>query len=1304
MAWPGLTALLGLVGNDKGSEGLFFLPPGGGGGEGAGSASPDRENPPPTDLDPGNKDPIVLTRVEIGSNSNSFPLGTHKDLQLTAIYSNNTNNQVTDLVNWISDDETIIEIDTNQEDHPGRVIARSLGTTTIRSSFQGKAGSIELTVTNAALIRIEADPSNLSIIRGMSSEFHITGIYTDGSTEDLTDNANTSYSFTTDIATPNQPTTSRMRGLSVGSSALTIAHTAPGGTFQDTMNITVTSPALVSIQTEPENPSRALGLTKQFTATGIYENGETQDITEDVTWISQDPTKAIFYAHPIPKGEIQTLEEGTVPIQAQLGTVFSNTTTLTITQKQLTSIAISPSSYNLAKGLNHNFTATGTFTDNTTEDITDEVTWSSSNPSVATISNASPNRGRTTALEIGSTSIQASYSTFSASAVLNVTSAILTSLAVVPNNAETVSGEFRQYSAIGTYSDASTQDLTALVTWSISPSSRASISNSSGNQGRLEGISAGSVTITANHTSPNLSATANGTILAADTTPPTILSATSLSPTTVQVTFSEAVNSIQATNVNNFKIARTVNLSGTCSNNSNFSSPQTTDFTITSVTPYGGSGAVYVLHLSASQTYGLNYTLIGNKTGISDLADNFLGCSNSASFEGQAMLRVTSATCNSLNRIALTFSKPVLGGNVAGSAECDSIASCSQKYRLVDTGLGSITSAHIFDGTVCGGAPANSSRLCITHSLLQGGSNYNIIAANGIDGDGFNDASYGAIRDFTNSEDLQSNPRDRAGFSGCGVAPNNFADGPISTDTFGDGTSFGYLTNYNNQIYVGPNAKGNSAARFNFDGTSPQNVGFTIEKHVGHSNTASSRDGGIGVPPFVTMGHSGCTLNNANLTEGCGPDNENGRGSFSKVELHGSEFLIMGGSRNVDPNDKMKRYKYIYMSSDTGETLNFKWIRLGVIAGDSTEGVQSFVSLNNRVYAGFAKLNEPFTCTGMPEPCGQLSRNTPDFGVIRFKTGATDNNACGIDQNCDAGANTRGTRFRIDNVDYFGGTNANNDKTITDNWGKYVGIDSLFVFRNRIYGANGGHHKVNHNGSIIRSNSDDPGICNSGQNNTCESFTEIGPRSHPFWHGTGTNENRWFSIELRKAADFSPADHAFAQFTEYKGNLYVTRTICDTAQSSAATHAATFFMNSIAGCTDGTFNNRKPQLWKCVPETTGNANTCEAGDWSVVGDNGTGISNFGSSSNHSATMIVANGNYLYYGMDNQYGVQVWRTNIENPSSNISEWERINTDGFGDTDMRNIFSAISVPVGSQKFVYISVGKNGTPLKIFRQQND
>jgi uncharacterized protein YjdB len=51
----------------------------------------------------------------------------------------------------------------------------------------------------------------------------------------------------------------------------------------------------------------------------------------------------------------------------------------------LTSIAVLPANPSVAAGLTQQFTATGTFSNKTTEDLTALVTWSSSNLPVATI-------------------------------------------------------------------------------------------------------------------------------------------------------------------------------------------------------------------------------------------------------------------------------------------------------------------------------------------------------------------------------------------------------------------------------------------------------------------------------------------------------------------------------------------------------------------------------------------------------------------------------------------------------------------------------------------------------------------------------------------------------------------------------------------------------------------------------------------------------------------------------------------------------------------------------------------------------
>src|SRR5216684_501191 len=47
-------------------------------------------------------------------------------------------------------------------------------------------------------------------------------------------------------------------------------------------------PTLVSLQVTPANPSVAEGSQQQFTATGTFSDGSTQDLTRLVTWASSD--------------------------------------------------------------------------------------------------------------------------------------------------------------------------------------------------------------------------------------------------------------------------------------------------------------------------------------------------------------------------------------------------------------------------------------------------------------------------------------------------------------------------------------------------------------------------------------------------------------------------------------------------------------------------------------------------------------------------------------------------------------------------------------------------------------------------------------------------------------------------------------------------------------------------------------------------------------------------------------------------------------------------------------------------------
>ena len=79
-------------------------------------------------------------------------------------------------------------------------------------------------------------------------------------------------------------------------------------------------------------------------------------------------------------------------------------------------------------------------------------------------------------------------------------SPVLTSLQVTPNNASVVAGLTQRFTATGEFSDGSTRDLTASVTWSSSNANIATI-NFSGTPGLAKGVAPGNVTISASSNS-----------------------------------------------------------------------------------------------------------------------------------------------------------------------------------------------------------------------------------------------------------------------------------------------------------------------------------------------------------------------------------------------------------------------------------------------------------------------------------------------------------------------------------------------------------------------------------------------------------------------------------------------------------------------------------------------------------------------------------------------------------------------------------------------------------------------------------
>ena len=418
----------------------------------------------------------------------------HSKLQFiaTGIYADQSTQDITAFAAWATSDESIAVI-SNDTASRGTATSMTTGSITISASLGGITGSTPATVTPATLVSLAITPVNSGIARGTSQQFTAMGIYSDNTTQDLTASATWSSSDASVASISNAPgSQGSATGRAIGSANITATLDGLSGATA----LTVTPATLVSLSVDPTNPSIALGLGRQFTATGIFSDYTVQDLTASAIWSSSDPSVALISNMAGSMGMAISLTTGPTTITASLGSI-SGTTILTVTPATPIFLTITPADPSIARGTSRQFTTTGTFSDNTTQNVTESVAWYSSDAGVAEISNASGSKGLATSVATGSTTITASLSSISGTTTLTVTPAILVSLVITPVNSRITLGTRQQFTAMGTYSDGSTQDLTTSVAWSSSNFAVAYMSNAVGSSGTAIAFAEGSAIITA---------------------------------------------------------------------------------------------------------------------------------------------------------------------------------------------------------------------------------------------------------------------------------------------------------------------------------------------------------------------------------------------------------------------------------------------------------------------------------------------------------------------------------------------------------------------------------------------------------------------------------------------------------------------------------------------------------------------------------------------------------------------------------------------------------------------------------------
>ena len=357
-----------------------------------------------------------------------------------------------------------------------RVFTLLLGLVSLLSFLNCGTGS-----SAPKLQKIMLTPANPTLAKGENLQFAAMGGYSDGSQQALGDSVTwqTSAGNVASITDQGQVT-----ALSEGSAQVSASYQGMTGST----TVAIGAPALITITVSPNPSSVPVGESEQLAAVGTFSDGTVQDLTQSVSWSSSPSGMAAVN----PVGLVNGIAAGKTTVVATSGSI-QGAAVLSVGSAVLTSITVAPGSASVAQGNTQQFTATGNYSDSTTQDLTGAVTWSSPAPGVATIATS----GLATGVTVGTTPISATVGSgvgsMSGSATLTVQTPTLVSLAVTPSSPSIAAGNTAQFAATGAYNNGATQDLTSAVTWSSSAPAIASV----GPQGLASGAAFGSTTITA---------------------------------------------------------------------------------------------------------------------------------------------------------------------------------------------------------------------------------------------------------------------------------------------------------------------------------------------------------------------------------------------------------------------------------------------------------------------------------------------------------------------------------------------------------------------------------------------------------------------------------------------------------------------------------------------------------------------------------------------------------------------------------------------------------------------------------------
>jgi len=364
-----------------------------------------------TDTDTVVIDMVELTNLIITTSSKTMNLyrGEVTGFRAYALYSDGTSESVTKQAQFISSNTGVASIISFNTYKSGLTTALLPGSTQISAVYNGLISNtydlhvMTPTVDHIDIVSVGEDgvPSNiqpLDLPANIKWNMNAYVTYSDGAVRHATNGVTWASSNSGNVSIRNN--VYHQGEIITHNPSTTADITATlNGVTSNPYQITVNSSNPVSLTLNYSFPradnTLSVGQSMNFTAVATYDDGNSYDVTDTVTWTSNSPSVLSIRNNRYFEGRATANSTGSATITATLGGLSQSTTPINVNSFTLTalSIALDPvmdlnnTSPSVPVGVPRIYRAIGTYSDSTTTDVTEFVTWHSNNPYISEILN-----------------------------------------------------------------------------------------------------------------------------------------------------------------------------------------------------------------------------------------------------------------------------------------------------------------------------------------------------------------------------------------------------------------------------------------------------------------------------------------------------------------------------------------------------------------------------------------------------------------------------------------------------------------------------------------------------------------------------------------------------------------------------------------------------------------------------------------------------------------------------------------------------------------------------------------------------